>query len=189
MKIVVGAAPIVVTPSVVVQSRPAPAFQANAFQNNAYQTTSFSQIAFQQCAFQDTAFQTDPCVNDGRSGYWRLFFTQMQEEALKKRDEKKEPAEVVGTVTEIKTDKRTKVRKPAAPPKPAKVEKPLPVIPFRKLPTKLEPTAFDELAKLPPLALETYARHLSGVIINLATEKEKRKKHRRKLAAFLLMAA
>lgn len=27
---------------------------------------------------------------DGRSGYWRLFFTQMQEEALKKSEEKSE---------------------------------------------------------------------------------------------------
>src|SRR5574343_357487 len=87
--IVAQAAPVAASQNIVVQGRSGPAFQANAFFNPAFQTTSYSQQAFQQCAFSHTAFQTDECISNGRSGYWRLFFTQMQEEALKKPEEKK----------------------------------------------------------------------------------------------------
>ena len=62
-----------------------PPFQANAFQ----ESPSFSVAAFQRCAFQYGAFQVDPCVkSDAQSGVRRLAMYQLQEEHLK-RDEQR----------------------------------------------------------------------------------------------------
>jgi len=52
------------------------------FLRNSFNPVSFSRISF--------AGATAP-INDGRSGYWKLFFMQMQEDALKKHEEAKLP--------------------------------------------------------------------------------------------------
>lgn len=117
---------------------------------------------------------------------------QLQEQALIKKAAKEAADKVVGVVYEVKTPKKT-VAKPAKKP-PRVVAKPKPpavILPFRRLPTKLEPNAFDLLAELPPIAIEQYifSIHASRVIINLDDERIHRRKKKRKLAAFLLMAA
>lgn len=189
---VVSAAPVAASGNVTVQVRHAPSFQSNYFQTNAFQTAQFSQAAFQQCAFSHEGFQTDECISNGRSGYWRLFFTNMQEEALKKRDEKTNGDSGKLATPEVVASKSKKQPKPVTPKKrePSKVAPKAPVIPFRRLPTKLEPNAFDMLAELPPLMVESYLLSLSSrVIINLDDERIQRRKKKRKLAAFLLLAA
>lgn len=122
--IVVQTGPVVASQNIVVQARPAPAFQSNAFFNPAFQTVSHSQMAFQKCAFSHTAFQTDECENDGRSGYWRLFFTKMQEEALRKKDEKEaettQAEETVGRVAPVSKGNGRDGKRKA--PKPSQVE-------------------------------------------------------------------
>lgn len=134
-----------------------------------------------------------------RSGYWRLFFMEMQEEALKKtvkEEAKKAYEKTVGdsgklAASKVSTPPRKKQPKSVVPKKREKVEKPTPIIPFRKLPTKLEPTVYDELVKLPEIAIEqyTFVIRANAVLYNFEQEKQKRRKHRRKVAAFLLMAA
>lgn len=119
MTIVVETAPVAASQNIVVQARPAPAFQSNAFFNPGFQTTSFSQQAFQKCAFQYSGFQTDECETGGRSGYWRLFFTKMQEESLQKTKEAIQQA-VKETISEQvegqaapQRARKAKARKPA----------------------------------------------------------------------------
>jgi hypothetical protein len=115
--IVVQTAPVVTSGNIVVQGRSAPAFQPNAFQVPGFQTTQMSVDAFQKCAFDFQGFQTSECdENSARSGYWRLFFMNMQEEALKQYEEKtgkkvaKEP--VVEEVVKKADVKVKKVKKP-----------------------------------------------------------------------------
>jgi hypothetical protein len=106
--------------------------------------TSFSPISFSAISFNGAS--TQPEKQDGRSGYWRLFFQQLQEEADKPKTT--EPTEVVTEVVAVKT-------KTAA--KPVKAKKPVKVIPeevevvppFRPLPMyerKVdEPTYLQEM--------------------------------------------
>lgn len=152
----------------------------------------FNRSSFSPVSFSTISFNGARLADEGRSGYWRLFFTNLQEEALKKRDEKTTEPARQRPVVQATQPKDKKQPKPALPKrrKKVEVEKPLPIIPFRKLPTKLEPTAFDELAKLPAIAFDLYIQQLTGVIINLDEERAaRRRSKRKKLAAFLLMAA
>lgn len=89
------------------------AFQPNAFQLNGFQTSGavHSVDAFQRCAFQFGAFQTSPCKQDARSGYWRLFYYQLQEEALRKRDEKLQIPEKNPKGSKVVSAKAKRVKK------------------------------------------------------------------------------
>ena len=153
----------------------------------------FNRSSFSPVSFSRISFAGAQAANEGRSGYWRMFFANMQEEALKKRDEKTDGDTGKRAAPEVVASKGKKQPKPVVPKKRKVVEAApsrAPIIPFRKLPTKLEPNAFDLLAELPPLVAESYLLALSSrVIINLDDERIIRRKKKRKLAAFLLMAA
>lgn len=152
-----------------------------------FNPSSFSPVSFSRISFNGVQ-----AANEGRSGYWRLFFMQMQEDALKKSVKEEVKKIVETTAYEVKTPKKTvkKVEKRKVP-NGEPVAKPTPIIPFRKLPTKLEPTVYDELANLPTIAIEQYLFSIqaTATLYNFEAEREKRRKHRRKVAAFLLMAA
>ncbi len=151
-----------------------------------FNRSSFSPVSFSLISFNGAREDT------GRSGYWRLFFTQMQEEADKERDEKatKDSGKLVAP--EVVVAKVKKQPKPVVPKKRKKVEvkKLAPIVPFRKIPAKIEPTAYDELAKLPPVTVEFYlaSMHMTTVI-DMEDERRKRRKRQRKIAAILLLAA
>jgi hypothetical protein len=91
--------------------------------------TSFSPISFSAISFNGASAQ--PEKQDGRSGYWRLFFQQLQEEADKPKTT--EPTQVEAEVVAVKTKA---VAKPVKVKKPVKVmpEEPEVVPPFRPLP-------------------------------------------------------
>lgn len=89
-----------------------PPFQANAFQEG----PSFSVDAFQKCAFQNPGYQTSICPNptqDGRSAYWRLFFYNLQEESLKRDQEKKDREQKQGQKASEGTSEATRKATPA----------------------------------------------------------------------------
>lgn len=69
-----------------------------------FHRSSFSPVSFSSQAFHGA-------TEEGRSGYWRLFFYQMQEEALK-GDEKEKLAEIPQVTT-----RPTKTRRPTVTPK------------------------------------------------------------------------
>lgn len=85
---------------------------------------SFSAIAFNPVSFGGQKKQ------DGRSGYWRLFFTQLQEESDKSRDEQGKPSVVeIQPKPSPKTAKEKPQKRVIRPPE--VVEK---APPFRPLP-------------------------------------------------------
>lgn len=169
------------------------AFQGNAFFVPGFQTSAqFSGDAFQQCAFGSDAWQTSPCHKDGRSGYWRLFFHEMQEEANaqdKKRKEgiAEEPVKVLEVVATEKPKSRIVVE-PLAP-----MFKPEPLPKFKPKALYTAPAVQEKLASLPSIDnFAVFVQEASTSIIQLALEREKRKKRqqlRRRAAAFLLLAA
>lgn len=120
-------------------------------------------------------------TSDGRSAYWRMFFMQLQEEALKKP--KSEEAKPVEATPAAKKRRKAKVvpllrQDDFAPPS-------LP--PFRRIPIYTQPDSYDALAELPPLSVQTYNE---PVVIRLHQEQVKRRKQaRRRAAALLLLAA
>lgn len=194
--VIVGqAAPVAASQNIVVHARPGPAFQADAFFNPSFQTVLHSQIAFQKCAFSHGGFQTDECdAGSGRSGYWRLFFTQMQEEALNagKQAEKSEEgvkAEQPTPTVKKRKAKRAETRPESkAPVEPRVVAEPPP---FRLRPIYTSPSTYEQLAALPRLVYDDFsATYLHRKVISLEAERIKRRKQaRRRAAAFLLMAA
>lgn len=135
-----------------------------------------------------------PPTQDGRSGYWRLFFMQAQEEALK--DEK--VVEHTGRlVTSENVDRSIAVQK-----KPTKKKKPVftapqnfdvpEIPPFRRTPVYTTPSTYEQLANLPRDTLAVEVRTLEGKVYQFAQHlaaKQKRARARRRAAAFLLMAA
>jgi len=67
---------------------------------------SFSPVSFSRVSFNGAS---QPVVQDGRSGYWRLFFTQLQEQS----EQPKKSVEVTSTDTKpvtVKPVKRTRVQ-------------------------------------------------------------------------------
>jgi hypothetical protein len=84
---------------------------ATAFSTTSFSTTSFSKDAYSiatqavggQCSWGTSWSRTwgpswgcgGAPEQDGRSGYWRLFFTNLQEEALKPKPETTKPQETV----------------------------------------------------------------------------------------------
>ena len=98
---------------------------------------SFSTVSFSPVSFHGAM---TPVVQDGKSGYWRLFFTQMQEEALRQYEEK--------------TGKKTVKNEVAVAKKPVKKPRTIhrtreevpdtsPVVPFKLKPIYKEPEAVD----------------------------------------------
>lgn len=148
------------------------------FLPNSFKPNSFLPVSFR--------FPESP-VQDGRSGYWRLFYTKLQEEALKKNDEKAESkSSKPSQATVVAKPKRIKRRVA----KVQRVELHAPEarsVPFVLRPVVEQPTSYDALANLGPLptatvfSLEAYRNQ---VIIFPS-----RKRARRRAAAFLLMAA
>jgi hypothetical protein len=130
------------------------------------------------------------------SGIRRLQIYQLQEQelikdairkAVKEKLDNAKNDEHTGKLAtpEVKRVARPARKKPATPKKSPEVE--IPIIPFKALPTTPEPSVFELLALLPPIATECYLLSLTtSVIIDLGAE---RKKRRKKVAAFLLLAA
>lgn len=129
------------------------------------------------------------------SGIRRLQLYQLQEQELCREAIRKAVKEKLGNAksveptgklvaSEVKHAARPKRKKPAT----SKAARPTsPIIPFRALPTAPEASVFEILAALPPIATECYLLSLTtSVIIDLGAE---RKKRRKKVAAFLLLAA
>ena len=83
-----------------------------------FNPTSFSRVSFNGAS--------QPVVQDGRSGYWRLFYYQLQEEALNKSTEQ-------NVVKEVKS-LPSPVAKKKAKPRPVEKEEVEEAIPFRPLP-------------------------------------------------------
>lgn len=147
------------------------------FSSKSFSTVSFSPKSF-FFGIQESA----------SSGMRRLQMYQMQEEALKKEEQKTVKAAVKEAIKEKEAPVQVKkVRKPVK--KRVIREEPLPVIPFKRIPVAVNDTVFDELAKLPPIVFEVYVQQLSATIISFQAEKQKRSKRRRKIAALLLLAA
>jgi len=131
------------------------------------------------------------------SGMRRLQLYQLQEEALKQL-EKKEDEQVQGQETPSGASESTPPE-PVATPKPrtrrakrrpTAQPKPYVVIPWNYRPAVSSVSVPDELRELPPLPNYILAAFRRKVIINLETERIKRRKRaRRRAAAFLLMAA
>lgn len=153
------------------------------------------QTAFQSTAFSFNAFQIASDTSSARSGYWRQFFYNLQEESLK-ADEKPVP--------EVKQDKSEKTvvamnaRKPVKK-APRKVEEVMPFEPeplpaFRRKPVYKTVTVQDELAALPTAKnFAVFANKLENKVVQLAVQRERKQKQRRRLrrkvAALLLLAA
>ena len=150
------------------------------FLPNSFKPNSFLPVSFR--------FPESP-VQDGRSGYWRLFYTKLQEEALKKNDEKAESkSSKPSQATVVAKPKRIKRRVA----KVQRVELHAPEarsVPFVLRPVVEQPTSYDALANLGALptatlfSLEVYRKQ---VIISTT---KSRKQKRRRAAAFLLVAA
>lgn len=88
---------------------------------------SFSPVSFSRISFN---VASQPVVQDGRSGYWRLFFTQLQEDSLK-------PDAVVAVSVDSENSpkpspKTTKVKAKKAASKRHEIPETVP--PFRPLP-------------------------------------------------------
>lgn len=134
-----------------------------------------------------------PPAQDGRSGYWRLFFMQAQEEALKEKTDEK-VAEHSRSVDSPKVVVRKgPVRKKRiTQAEPRTQEKPLDLPPFKRIPVYTTPSTYEKLANLPVNTLSQDVRALTGKIYDFAQHlaaKKKRNSARRRAVAFLLMAA
>lgn len=131
-----------------------------------------------------------PPTQSGRSGYWRLFYTQLQEEALKK-DEKTVEHTGSMVVTETVHDKVAAPKKLAKKKVPAHVTPEVFVPPdlptFKRTPVYTTPSIYEQVQQL--IALDpvpyTKARHNSRERIT----KQRKQRARRRAAAFLLLAA
>lgn len=157
-------------------------------------SSSFSPVSFSRIAFNG-AQQIIPERQDGRSGYWRLFFTQMQEEALKEYEKKTEPKSDTGAVepTPVEAKKAPAKKKPKRAEREV-VDQPEPIeLPkFRRKPIYQTPNTYDALANLPNI--ETLYQSVVSIrntlIIDLEQQRiQRRKQTRRRVAAFLLLAA
>lgn len=135
-------------------------------------------------------------ANSARSGYWRLFFYQMQEEALKKDGEGKKKAENTTTLRDTvdlvsvenkvspSKDKRESRREKGAEPT---------IIPFKTRPIHSLTTIYDALFKIPALpelgAVKIQTQQLIEKVIQLHEECSRRRKRRRDEEMLLLLAA
>lgn len=130
------------------------AFQPTVFQNNAFQV-SFSMDAFQKCAFQYQGFQTSPCPdnNSARSGHMRLFFYNLQEEALKK-DEQVQGKETPQGKGESKAGTKSVAVESAKPKQRKPARNPVEVIVEDSPPVRLKPMYHrPEVEPLPDISL------------------------------------
>ena len=75
----------------------------------------FNRSSFSPVSFSRISFAGAQAADEARSGYWRLFFTQMQEDALKKRDEDEKPVTKVETSPEPHVQVKIKPRKKLEP--------------------------------------------------------------------------
>lgn len=150
----------------------------------------FNHSSFSPVSFSRISFNGVQAANEGRSGYWRLFYTQLQEESLKneKADESTriQPTPVTVASTGKKQPKSTvpKKRKVVKAPKPPQSFTPLVLAPVKTL-----PTVYEELAALPPLIMEQIIWRSKGTGVIISLDKERQRRRRKRVAAFLLMAA
>lgn len=134
-------------------------------------------------------WQWIPNQETNRSGYWRLFFTQMQEEALKQYEEKTGKSVEKLPVT---VDKKPTKKKQLKPVKEVSAEDDLLVPqPFVTAPVKTTTSVGELLSKLhelPPANDPYILAVLSAKIVEIQLSK-RRRGNRRRAAAFLLLAA
>lgn len=131
-------------------------------------------------------------TNDTKSGYWRLFYYKMQEEALKVGEEVVEKIE-----TKAKRDTVVLLAAKKKAPKPrVELEKdfvPEPLPKFKPLPVYTEPSVHELLDSVP--SVHNFAVFINRAEIKLFSlavareQKIKRRHVRRRVAAFLLLAA
>lgn len=138
---------------------------------------------------------------EGKSGYWRLFFYNMQEESLKRdkekfveQDQRQEATEGASQGAQAEPVVAAKARRAkrtrSESPKPR-----APVTPFLLTPpARIEPTAYEVLAALPrfdfsPVEVKIQTQVLVAKIIQLDTERARRRKRRRDDELLLLLAA
>ena len=133
-------------------------------------------------------------IGKGRSGYWRLFFTKLQEEALAKEKQhaeaKPEKTEVVAQVVAARVPEK-KVR---APKKGAEVHAPAvahPAVPLRAPARERIPTIGELLSELPRFSWTQFSK--KAIDLSVAARDEvvrikRRQQARRRAVAFLLLA-
>ena len=135
------------------------------FLRNSFNPVSFSRISF--------AGATAP-INDGRSGYWRLFYTQLQEEALKKDADAKLPKPEV-TVAETVWEPIKK--KPKARVKAVEPLEPIPELPkFKRKVVSTTPTVneqFPEFVWLMSLEIQQWYKEFQPHVLKMAENRVK----------------
>lgn len=151
----------------------------------------FNRSSFSPVSFSRISFNGVQAANEGRSGYWRLFFTNLQEEALKK-DEKVDVDTGKLATPEAVVSESKKQPKPVVSKRSTRIKAPQPAQSFTPpvlAPVKTLPSVYEELMRLPPLIIEQsfWAFQQQTTIISL--DKERQRRRRKKVAAFLLMAA
>ncbi len=134
--------------------------------------------------------------SDARSGYWRLFFTNLQEEALRvdTQTSKVSAAPPANAGATVSKPKRKKVVKPVRGQEPKVEDEPLiQSVPLRLSPVRALPTLQDAIKTLVPLPASTAFSHKvyqqSATVHSFAAARKKREQQRRRAAAFLLLAA
>jgi len=124
-------------------------------------------------------------ASSGRSGYWKLFFYNMQEEALREKEPESKSVEKPKSAKVAKPKRRVAKQQPVVVSKPEVVR-----LPLRLSPVVEQPTAYSELAQTVPLPTATlYSISVYQNRAIIESTEQKRKHARRRAAVFLLLAA
>ena len=152
----------------------------------------FNRSSFSPVSFSRISFNGVQAANEGRSGYWRLFFTNLQEESLRKESEKAAANSGKLAAPEVVVSAGKKQPKPDVSKRSTRIKAPQPaqsITPLVLAPVKTLPTVYEELAALPPLIMEQVIWRGKGAGVITSLDKELQRRRRKKVAAFLLMAA
>lgn len=129
-----------------------------------------------------------PPTQDGKSGYWRLFFYKMQEEALKTEEPASEATAQPAEQPRLAKAPKKKARKPYEVKEQA--YEPITFPPFIRKAVYTQPSSYEKIQGVEPLPAPVLIRHNRDNVVQLNLEKIKRKQRaRRRAAAFLLLAA
>lgn len=141
-------------------------------------------IAAFAAGFQPTPLAFQLADFGGRSGYWRLVFAKLQEEALKEPVKEEQKTEAVVTETKAPAAKPKIVRRrPAPPPEVVVHERPvLPVIIDRPV-----RTLFDDLVNLPVFDSQPVKVDFNKIAARVAAGEEQRIRRKRRQTEELLL--